>query len=211
MIRAVFVVLCAGTFVLGQTASNTLRITASRTINAQPDQVVFSFTVNAPIADGLDEVLGGLSSLGVTAANLQSLYGPSTVGSGASMQAIMQWSFSLPVAYSKAKDTAAGLASLNGPLTLAYYSSSPNVSTQAQCPLADLVGDAQAQAQKVAAASGFTVGSIVAISDGNNATSVPTSLIRSGDFAVISPYPLFAPAIVAQACTLVVDFTIARL
>ncbi len=217
MMRTVFVVLCAAPLVFGQTASNTLRISASRTINAQPDQVVFSFAVSAPASEGLDEVVSGLSSLGVTTANLQSIYGPSTLGSGKSTQSVMQWSFSLPVAYSKAGAVASALGSLRGPLTLVSYGSGPGTSTQSraqqQCPYTDLVADAQAQAQKVAAASGFTVGPIVAISDGTDAAVVTNGLIPSGIVSVSGLLSdLFAvPQPPPPPCTLVVDFNIERL
>ena len=80
----------------------------------------------------------------------------------------------LPVPFAKLKDTVASLAKLEqgldqNKLALSFFVQgtqvSPALSASRPCLYTALIGDAQAQAQKVAAAVGLRVGSIVAMSD----------------------------------------------
>src|SRR5579863_9250359 len=73
----------------GQLPSNTLTIAASRSIVIQPDQVVFGITVSTPATVILDEVVDGLSGLGITSANLS--------GVDNSNASTLQWNFTLAV------------------------------------------------------------------------------------------------------------------
>ena len=60
----------AATPVFAQLPSNTLTITATRSINLQPDQALFSLSVTSSAATNLGQVVAALSGVGVTAANL---------------------------------------------------------------------------------------------------------------------------------------------
>ena len=64
------VFLAASSAVFGQLDDNTLTITASRTMDVQPDQVIVGVYVNAPFDNTVDDILGALQGSGVTSANL---------------------------------------------------------------------------------------------------------------------------------------------
>jgi hypothetical protein len=55
--------------VFAQLENHTLTITATRSTNLQPDQVVFGLSVTSSAAATLDQIVGALG-LGVTSANL---------------------------------------------------------------------------------------------------------------------------------------------
>ena len=156
-----------------QLESDTITIQATRPMSfqtLQPDQVVFNVTVNSPLNAGLDDVLAAVQSSGITSANFSNL------SNSGDNRAPLQWWFSLTVPIAKWKATVTLLTALqqsinknNSGMQLSFgvqILRSSTASSQAQsCSPADLVADAQAQAQKVAAAAGLFVGQIVAISD----------------------------------------------
>jgi len=101
------------------------------------------------------------------------------VGRGEQPQPALEWSFilttplkSLPAALTQLSAAQQAFQRKSG-LTLFFSISGLHVSPQAQpaCVEADLVSDAAAQAQKVAAAAGVNVGSINAISDSRSGSS----------------------------------------
>jgi hypothetical protein len=80
--------LCVAPLACGQLESNTITVTATRTLNVAPDQVVFSLSLTTPITMDLDQAVAALASLGITAADLQSASTPSpytSVGSGVTL------------------------------------------------------------------------------------------------------------------------------
>jgi hypothetical protein len=183
--------LACSALAFGQLDSDTITIQASRAVNLTPDQVVFSVSVSAGPSTSLDQVVAALSNSDITAANFVGVTG------GTSSQSPLQWLFTLAAPLAKIKAAVASLTALqqsiaqnNSGMTLAFQVQGTQVSPasiQSQaCSTADLVADAQAQAQNVAAAAmGLAIGPIVAISDGSPVegtltTTVPVS--RVGDF-----------------------------
>lgn len=170
----------ASSAVFGQLDDNTLTITASRTMDLQPDQVIVGVYVNGPSDSTLDDILGALQGSGLTAANLT---GVSTSGYTGNIMGTA-WTFALPAPFSKLKATLSALTDVQQKLSVAPVRSagkasmdmlfsvqgtqvSPELQASQPCPYASLAGDAKAQAQKLASAAGVSVGSIVAISDGS--------------------------------------------
>jgi Protein of unknown function (DUF541) len=199
--------------VFGQIASSTLTITANRSVNLLPDQVAFTVYVSSSITTSLDQIVAGVSSLGITSANL--------TGISSSGQQTTQWDFTLAVPIAKLAATIGSLTKLqqnigqnNSGLTLTFYVEGTQVSQEAQqlqqsqpCSNSELIADATAQAQKLAAAAGLTLGPILKLSTVPLAeqSAVPTEIASfvSGPFAEI----LFAPAAPQSAtCSLAVQF-----
>jgi hypothetical protein len=96
----------------------------------------------------------------------------------------LQWSFTLAAPLTKMNSTIVSLIALqqsivqnNSGMLLTFQVQGAYVSPEAfqaqSCAAKDLVADAQAQAQKVAAVAGVYAGPIIAISDGTS--SAPTS------------------------------------
>src|SRR5580698_11561906 len=132
-----------------QLDSHTLAISASRSLTPQPDQVVFGLSVNAAASTTLEQVVGALSGLGITDANLN----------GISNSDPFQWSFTLVAPLSKLSTTIASLIKIeqtigqnNSGLTLMFTIEGTQASQQVQqlpsCSDAELIADATAQAQK---------------------------------------------------------------
>ena len=59
---------CAAAF--AQILPNSITVTASNNVNLQPDQAIFSVTVQSDLSVGLDDVVAAVQSAGITAANL---------------------------------------------------------------------------------------------------------------------------------------------
>jgi len=194
-----------------QPASPTITITATRSVAHQPDEVAFGLTVSSSATASLDQIVAALSGLGVTSANLASVFnGPSLP---------FQWSFNLNVPLAKLTTTIGSLMQLrqnigqnNSGLTLTFTVEGTQASQLSQqiqqsrpCSNSDLVADATAQAQKVAAAAGFTLGPILQLS---NAPSIQPALFAA-EYAFVGSFSsiVFQPAIQSSAtCSLVVEF-----
>jgi uncharacterized protein YggE len=187
MLRRTLIVsfLMSAPLMFGQLDSNSITVSASRSTALQADQAVFTVDVQAALNTGLDDVLGALAGSGITLVNFNGVNGGSQLTSLTNplLTTIpfmapgptLDWSFTLPVAISQIKATAASLTSLqqniaqkNGGLTLSFRVSGTQVSPQLQqsqtCSVADLVSDARAKAQKLANAAGVTLGNILAMS-----------------------------------------------
>lgn len=189
--------LTSASLVFGQLDSDTATIQASRSVNLTPDQVVFSVSASAGPSTGLDQVVAALSNSGITAANFVRVTG------GADNQSPLQWLFTLAAPLAKIKATVASLTALqqsiaqnNSGLTLSFQVQGTQVSPESiqsqACAAKDLVADAQAQAQNMAAAAGLFIGPIVEISDGTSvvgtvSTGVPVSIVA--DFVPSSVLP----------------------
>jgi hypothetical protein len=197
--------------VFGQVVSPTLTITATRSVLLQPDDVAFSLTVSSSATASLDQIVAALSGLGVTSANLASVFnGPSLP---------FQWSFTLNVPIAKLTTTIGSLTELeqnigqnNSGLALTFTvdgTQASQLSGQIQqsqpCSNSDLIADATAQAQKVAAAAGFTLGPILKLS--NAPLSQPTLFVAEASFIGVFSSIIFQPAIQpSTTCSLVVEF-----
>ena len=175
---------CAG-LACAQLTSNSVTVTASRSANLQPDQVVFQVVVDTPLDATRDDAVAALEGSGITLANFT---GVSTVQTYVSQQTQMriQWAFSLPVAFSNMKSTIGVLSAVqksnaqkNNGTAISFGVSGTLVSQQVQqsqtCALADLLADARAQAQKLASAAGVTLGGVLAMSSATTATTDTTN------------------------------------
>jgi len=200
--------------VFAQLDPHTLTISATRSINLQPDQVVFGLSVSSSAIPNLDQVMAALSGLGITSANLTGVsnnYAPPS----------FQWNFALAVPLSSLTATIVSLTKLqttiaknNSGLTLTFYVNGTEVSQQLQqsqaCSNSDLIADATAQAQKLAAAAGLTLGAILKLSKAPLAQ--PTLVVENGLFGYVVPnnnrLGAFSPGFVSPAvtCSLFVEF-----
>ena len=149
---------------LGQPAPNSITITATRTTNIQPDQVLIGLSVQSPTTAGLDDITSALTGAGisgeafsgVSARNIDATTNPQAVFFG--------WSFTLTAPLAKLSATLSQLVSAqqtisakNSGLTLTVAVVGSPVSPQ-PCKQADLLADAQAQAKQVASAAGVSSG-----------------------------------------------------
>ncbi len=201
----------AATPVFGQLESNTLTITATRFVTVQPNDVTFTVSVSCSDSTSLDQVVAALSGLGITSANLTGVesFVPPTV----------QWNFTLAVPIAKLATTIGSLTQLqqtiaqnNSGLTLTFTVEGTQASKLSQqlqqskpCSNADLVADATAQAQKLTAAAGLTLGPISRVS--NAPPSQPALVVANfalGGFIV--PSFLFESVPQSATCSLVVKF-----
>jgi hypothetical protein len=174
--------LAASSCVFGQLDDNTVTITASRNISLQPDFAVVGIYVDAPYNDGLDDILNALDGSGLTADDLT---GVNTSGPLSEQVQRTAWTFARAVPFAKLKDMLASLTAVqqglagsgtrgaaNASVSMTFSVQGSQVSPELQasqpCPLPALVSDARAQAQQLAMAAGFTVGPVVAISDGSS-------------------------------------------
>jgi len=190
----------------GQLDDNTITITATRQVTLQPDQIVFNLGVQAAETAGLDDVLAQLPGTGISAANLGSVNG---------FLNMVAWDFTLKVPLTQASATTTLLAQLEQKSggVVSFNVQGTQVSEalqQAQpCSQTALVADARSQAQTLAAAAGYTVGPVLAVSDGSGAqtpSSVPTYVYSNfivGQFLAIEQNFVTGPP---TACTAVVKF-----
>lgn len=199
--------LASASLAFGQLDSNSLTILASRTMDLQPDQVVFSVSLTAPMEANLDDVLAALQGSGITADNLDDVN---------TAQRLLQWTFTLPVPISKIKNTIATFTSLQqsigrrGPaFALRFSVQDMQVSSELRqsqpCSISDLMADARAQAQKLVTTAGLFLGPVVALSDGDYASSgfLGDLLIIPGTAFRLSPFTH------AQVnCSIVVKFSL---
>jgi len=161
-----------------QLSNNTVTVTASQNVTAQPDEALFSVTVGSGVDKSLDDAVAAVSGLGITAANLVAVNSASrwvNVQIGAPVppgSSNLAWIFQLAVPFSKLKDTTAALTSLeksipqnNSGITLSFSLSGTRISAQQgpTCNLADLVAQARAQAQQIASVAGFSAHAIVGL------------------------------------------------
>lgn len=193
--------------VLAQTPTNSVTVTASRPGTVQPDQVVFSVTVDGPLTMTLDQAVAALQGAGITAANFSSV-GTTQVYSQQQPQILLEWRFTLVADLSNLKSTAATLTTIqqnvakqkNG-MSVGFSVQGTQVSPKAaqaqQCSLADLLTDARAQAVKLASAANLTVGPVLAILGG---TATTASSLGGNAFTL----PVTQPV-----CTLTVRFALA--
>ncbi len=163
----ILLVACATAF--GQLQTDTITITATRQVSLQPDQIIFNVQVVAPESAGIDDVVAQVAGVGISAANL--------TGVSSSANDVFAWNFALAVPISQAGGTTASLVQLaqQSKQAVTFYVQGTQVSQaieQSQpCSQASLISDAQAQAQSLAAAAGFTVGPVLAVSDGSGGQS----------------------------------------
>jgi uncharacterized protein YggE len=188
-----------------QLDDNTITITATRQVTLQPDQIVFSVSVLAPQAAGLNDVLALLPGTGITGANLGEVYSNSPNA--------LQWYFTLANSFSEASATVKLLTQLESQSkgAVSFYVRGMQVSQALQqsqpCSQAALVADGRNQAQMLASAAGLTVGPVLAVSDGSGIRSAMPTAVRgyvfAGTFVSLISTPL---PTTPTTCTAVVKF-----
>ncbi len=207
----IVLLLLAAAPLFAQLESHTLAVSATRTINPQPDQVVFGLTVSSSATASLDQIVAALSGLGITDANL----------TGISDLVPFQWGFTLVAPLSNLSAIIGALVKLeetigqnNSGLALTFTIEGTQVSEQLQqsqsCSNADLMADATAQAQKLAGAAELTLGPLLKVSNVpvNQNYAVPSIVGRLGYVFVgeFSELLLAAPAPSPVTCSLLVKF-----
>ncbi len=180
--------LISASFAFGQLDSNSVTVTSSSNTTPQPDQVVFSVVVSSPSSTGLTDIFAALQGSGITIANFSNvstvvvsgivggiLPSPYPPPGPVVSSPLLSWAFSLVVPVTNVKTTITMLTALqqsvsqkSGALTLSFSVQGTQVSLQAQqsqpCAIPDLLADARAQAQTLAAAGGRILSGIVGLS-----------------------------------------------
>jgi hypothetical protein len=202
----------------GQTEPRTITINAFRSANPQPDVVLFYLNVVAGPALTPDDITSLLAGVGITGATLTGGYTNALNGPPGAMQQVVQWSFTLSVPFSTIRQAVSALnaaqqslAGKSSVVSFDYSTSGTQVSPQADqaatCSQADLWTDAKAQAQKVAAAAGASLGGVVSMAGGDLPGVTYSSVIPvarvflAGDFSLISTVP--SPS---TTCSMAVQF-----
>lgn len=209
MLSRVIPLLCISCgFVFAQAASNSVTVTASRSTNVQPDQVVFSVAVDTPLDGTLDSAVSALQGSGITASNFSSVNTVQQYNqAGQSTTTALAWYFTLTAALAGVKSTIGLLTAVqksgakNNGVAISFSVSGTQVSPQAQqsqtCSQADLLSDAKAQAQKLATAAGKGVGAVLAMSGSTLTASQSSGLVNS--------------AVTTPGCSLTVKFQLTGL
>lgn len=211
MLARTFAVIVAvsSSLAFGQLDSNSVTVTASRSGNLQPDQVVFRVFVSSGVDATVDDIVAALQASGIGIANFT---GVSTLQvqyvNGQPTGQTLQWAFGLPVPFAKMKETVAMLTGLqasilkkNTGLTLTFNVQGTQVSQQLQqsqtCSNPDLLADARAQAQKLADAAGLIVGTILSLSSSTSTTASAGNIVSDNYY--FSPF-----------CSITVKFALGR-
>ena len=71
--------LLSASLAFGQLDSNSITVTASQSVNLQPDQVLFAVYVSTPLTASLDDVLAAVKGAGITSANFSGVYSSATL------------------------------------------------------------------------------------------------------------------------------------
>jgi hypothetical protein len=192
--------LTSAAFAFGQLDSNSVTITSSHNTAPLPDQTVFSVTVGAAVGTSLNDVVSALQGSGITLANLSSVT-TSLGGSGGPYFGIpglapagpspLSWIFTLVVPLANTKATVAMLTGLqqsilqkNGTLSLSFSIQGTQVSQQLlqsqPCVISDLLTDARAQAQTLAASGGRILSGILALSSATSSCTVTVKFALLG-------------------------------
>src|ERR1022692_3262047 len=195
----IFSFVMSASLAFGQGDSNTVTVTASQSVNLQPDQVVFGVYVTTSINASLDDVLAALKGSGITIANLSGIGNGSGIPLGIlpgnpQPTPTIQWSFVLGVPFAQMKATVTALTSLqqsimqaNSGFTLSFSVQGTQVSASLQqsqvCSIPGLIADATTQASKLASAARLNLGSIAAMSSAGS-NPVYSSCALTVKFAV---------------------------
>jgi hypothetical protein len=186
-------------------AQNSITVTATRGVNAPPDLVQIAVDVTSPVDAGRDDVLAALKGSPITSANFAGVRTVQQFVPPGPPASLLDWTFVLTAPLGNFKATIAQLSALqqivaqnkNG-MSLSFSVQGTQVSPQAQqgttCSTADLLSDARAQAQKMAAAADAGLGSVLAMSG--------ASVTQAGSVA-----PFGAP-LALPVCSLTVKFAL---
>jgi uncharacterized protein YggE len=169
--------LCAVVFFVsaawGQLQTNSILVTATRTLASVPDQATFSVQVYSGFGASLTDVVNAVSSAGISAGNFTG-YGffnalpPNTS---------LEWDFNLTAPLSTLGPTLATLSSLQAKgsnglvVSFSFQGTSTSAAGQPACVISDLIGDATVQAQALADAANLRLGPVLAVSDQGGAAT----------------------------------------
>ncbi len=198
----------------GQLDSDTLTVTVTRSVNLQPDQIVFVIIRTTPASIGLDEVLASLKGAGITAGNFYTVF--SNPGSDD-----LNWLFTLAVPFSKISATAAQLSAQKVSFSVDGSQVSAESERAQQCSVASLMPEAKARAKKVADTAELAVGDVLTISAGNAPAVIqrlvaarPPSPVKADRALISSVQSFFLPNVVVTrgpvSCFLTVKFKLLR-
>lgn len=228
--RAIFLLLAAAGSAFGQLDPDTITIGASRTIPAQYNVAAVQVQLSLPQTSTLDDALAIVNAAGFTAGDFTGVSSPTTFVLnplvGTLPQLPVYWTLSKTVSTGDVPAILAALdrarnAMLQGKSgTDLLYSVSNATPPAPDCQYPALIGNAQAQAARVASAAGLKAGSIISIAEGGQTASVPVAAFRSGDFGVILPagqisYATFLLGRIssvppATGCSITVQFRLIR-
>jgi hypothetical protein len=190
--------LTSAAFAFGQLDSNSVTVTSSHNTAPLPDQAVFSVTVTSGSGTSLTDVVSALQGSGITLANLS---GVTTLSSGSPtgigipppgpFTPPLYWTFTLVVPLANTMATVAMLTGLqqtvpqkNSSLTLSFSIQGTQVSQQLlqsqPCVISDLLTDARAQAQTLAASGGRILSGILALSSATSGCTVTVKFALLG-------------------------------
>jgi uncharacterized protein YggE len=180
--HSVLLTVVSGAFAFAQSSPNSITVTATRTLNVQPDQAIFQVSVTSNLTTGQSDVIAALQGTGITAANFTSVYS-STQYVNIQYVTALQWNFTLTVPLTNLKPTidtftglqmslSQGTTGLSLSFSVQGLQASPQAQQAQPCSLSGLISDARAQATAIANAAGSTVGSILAVTNSISDTSV---------------------------------------
>src|SRR5581483_1600437 len=213
--RRLLLLLLAAVPVFAQLPSNTVSVTASRSMILQPDQVLFTLTVSSGLSTTVEQAAAALARFGITSADLTGVQNPAATS--------LAWNFSLATPLTNLTTTLASLVQLQqaigqntSGLTLTFSVTGTQVSPQLQesqqsqsCSDSDLIADATAQAQKLASAAGRTLGPILRLTNApvSQQLSQPAfAAARLGSFTVSNFLSVLLLPQVPSTCSLTVVF-----
>lgn len=228
LIRTISLAACL-TLAYGQTG-NSVTVTATRTLNVQPDQASFTVTVTTPTTASLNDVLAALPGTGIIAANLVSVGTSSIVSVLPPTQTPpapkLNWLFSVTVPFSAMKNEFSALAGLPGAVkqkntdfaaSLAFSGATAsqaaldNARTQI---LPDLINDARTKAKQLTDAAGLGLGGITALAESGTAWINTPQFIAVPSAQTVSGFVSFLGALYTvpppPTINLAVTFTLLR-
>src|SRR5690242_20733482 len=101
-LSAAFLFFAFGTLVFGQTDSNSLTVSITRSMTLQPDQVVFTVSVVSQLTATLDDVVQTLAGSGLTSADLSTVSSTQQSANDSRDCVLgLQWTFALAAPFSK--------------------------------------------------------------------------------------------------------------
>jgi hypothetical protein len=210
------------TLLYGQLDSNSITVTASRTVTLAPDEVVFRVNAAGPANTTMTDAVAALSSLGITAANFAGVNsnpsalfaiitspapGLTPVFAPPAPAPVIEWSFYLVAPITQMKDTIVALNALQqkaaaNPIVVSFQLNGTQISTRLSkaqtCSTVDLIADARAKAQKIADPAGLNVGTVLAMWS-STATQIANNVV------VINTYNTTGPD-----CSVTVKFALGR-
>jgi len=196
----------------GNSGPHIVSIAASRSTASTPDQIVMFIYLTTDPSSGLDDVTAELAAAGVSGAIFSNVYTTQLPNSNG-QSTYLQWLFTVTTPLATFKDTVSQLiaaeksfAKQNPAQTLSFSLGNAQTSAQSQPPCSEpaLIADANAQAQKLAAAAAVSSGAIVAMSDGGAANSSNAAFANPTAGGRLGTVVLNTPPV--NNCTLSVQF-----